>query len=406
MSLERESTINLGAGPSALPTSVLQESTKALLNFNGLGMGITEISHRSSAFQKVIRDAENDIRQLLSIPDDYAVLFLQGGGTEQFSAIVLNMLAAHAARNPSYEGTPPVDYLVTGSWSSKAMKEAQRLTKRVNMVADLRPSISDADVKITPPEQWALSPVEEAPVMLHYCDNETIGGFEMPSNIIQQLPEKYREQVPIVADCSSNILSRPIDIRAHAAIYFGVQKNIGPSGLAMAIVRRDLVVDSDKVSKPYVPSIPTSLLYKNAMDNGSLYNTPPMFPIYVSGLVFRDLVRLGGVTAAQQRAASRSEVVYGALLSYPALYRPVVQHAEYRSQMNITFRILDPATQQPSPELEASFAQYCSDRHIFNIKGHRSVGGLRASLYNAITQEQAETFANVTREFAKQHISS
>lgn len=400
----REQTINLGAGPSTLPTPVLLEAAQGLLDYENLGMGLTELSHRSPNFQKLLQEAENDLRKLLDVPEEYAVLFLQGGGTEQFSATVLNMLAAHAARNPSHHGTPPVDYVVSGAWSNKACKEAQRLAPRVNVVADLRASITNKDSPITPPEEWSLSPVQEAPAMLHYCDNETIGGFEFPSDFIKRLPQAYCERVPIVADCSSNILSRPIDVRAHGAIYFGVQKNIGPSGLAVVIVRRELVVDPDAVRASYTPVIPTSLVYKNAMDNGSLYNTPPMFPIYISALVFRDLLKEGGVDGAQQRAAKRSKLVYDALLAEPKLFRLVVQHEEFRSQMNVTFRILDPVSQEPSPDLEAKFAKFCGEKHILNVKGHRSVGGLRVSLYNAITVAQAETFVHVVAQFAKQNL--
>lgn len=398
----RDKTINLGAGPSSLPTSVLLEASQGIIDYEGTGMGLTELSHRSSTFQQLLQEAESNVRKLLDVPDEYAVLFLQGGGTEQFSATLLNMLAAHAARNPTYQGTPPVDYVVSGAWSNKAFKEAQRLSSRVNLAADLRASVSDEHKKVLRPEEWSLSSVDEAPAMLHYCDNETIGGFELPQDFISRLPQAYRERVPIVADCSSNILSRRLDVRAHAAIYFGAQKNIGPSGLTMVIVRRDLVVDPDAVRREYTPIIPTTLVYKNAVDNGSLYNTPPMFPIYVSALVFRELLKQGGVDGAQERAKTRSKTVYDALLAEPKLYRPVVQHPEFRSQMNITFRIMDPKTQEPSPDLEAKFVAFCSEHRIVNVKGHRSVGGLRASFYNSISQEHAQAFAEVLAQFAKQ----
>lgn len=396
----RDQTINLGAGPSTLPTPVLLEASRGIIDYEGTGMGLTELSHRSSTFKNLLQEAENNLRKLLDIPEEYAVLFLQGGGTEQFSATLLNMLAAHAARNPSYQGTPPVDYVVSGAWSSKAIKEAQRLTPRVNVACDMRPLISDTNAKVPPPEEWKLSPVDEAPAMLYYCDNETIGGFEFPQDFIARLPQAYRERVPIVADCSSNILSRPIDVRKHAVIYFGAQKNIGPSGLTMAVVRRDLVVDPDAVRTSYTPLIPTTLVYKNAVDNESLYNTPPMFPIYVSALVFRKLLAEGGVPGAQQRSEERSKLVYDALQAHSSTFRPLVAHADYRSKMNITFRVLG-ANGEPSDEAEAKFIKLCGEHHIVQVKGHRSVGGLRTSFYNASTLEDAKALVAVMEQFAK-----
>lgn len=400
----RDQTINLGAGPSTLPTPILLEASQGILDYEGTGMGVTELSHRSSTFQDLLKEAESNLRTLLDIPDTHAVVFLQGGGTEQFSATLLNMLAAHAARNPSYQGTPPVDYVVSGAWSDKAIKEAQRITPRVNLAADLRPAISNKDTEVTPPERWALSALDDAPAMLYYCDNETIDGFEFPQDFVLRLPQAYRERVPIVADCSSNILSRRLDVSAHAVVYFGAQKNIGPSGVTIAVIRRDLVVDPDAVRRPYTPIIPTTLVYKNAVDNGSLYNTPPMFPIYVSALVFRRLLQHGGVDGAQERAATRSKAVYDALLAAPNLYRPVVQHPDFRSQMNITFRIMDPATRELSPDLEAQFVAACAERHILQVKGHRSVGGLRASFYNATSLEEAKAFVGVLQHFAKERL--
>lgn len=397
----RERTVNLGAGPSTLPTSVLLEAAQGIVDFDATGMGLTELSHRSSTFKKLLQQAEADLRTLLDIPPEYAVLFLQGGGTEQFTATLLNMLAAHAARNPSYEGTPPVDYVVSGAWSSKAVKEAKRFTSNVRIACDVRPLISDASKEIPSPDSWQLSPVDDLPAMLYYCDNETIDGFEFPQDYIQGLPKEYRERVPIVVDCSSNVLSRPLNVRAHAVMYFGAQKNIGPSGLTMAIVRRDLVVDPDAHRASYTPVIPTTLIYKNAVDNESLYNTPPMFPIYISALVFRKLVEDGGVLAAQKRAEQRSSAVYDMLLAHATQYRPTVAHAAFRSKMNLTFRVLDRTTGEPSTEAEDKFVALCSKHNIIQVKGHRSVGGIRTSFYNATTLDQANALAALLDEFAR-----
>ncbi|CDS01059.1 hypothetical protein, partial [Sporisorium scitamineum] len=252
---KRDHTINLGAGPSSLPTSVLLEAAQGILDFEGTGMGLIELSHRSKTFQKLMDKTEADLRALLNVPDSHAVLFLQGGGTEQFSATALNLLAAHAVKNPDYFKSngnkgPPCDYAVTGSWTAKAVKEAARLGATTNVALDAR-KVEGANGKfgsIPPVSEWKLSPIQSKPAMLYYCDNETVDGVEFPNPgfPIDQLPEEYRKQVPLVADCSSNILSRPIDVAAHAIVFFGAQKNVGPSGTAVAIVRKDLIVDPDQ----------------------------------------------------------------------------------------------------------------------------------------------------------------
>ncbi|WFD20695.1 phosphoserine transaminase [Malassezia caprae] len=398
----RAQTVNLGAGPSMLPTDVLMEAAQGIIDYGGAGIGVTELSHRSSTFKNLIMQAENDLRTLLDIPSEYAILFLQGGGTEQFSATLLNMLAAHASKHNGQGGAPPVDYVVSGSWSGKAYKEARRLYEPVRQVVDLRKNIGDATQPIPAPSTWNLSSVDENPAMLYYCDNETIDGFEFTQDFIQQLPEEYRQRVPIVADCSSNILSRPVDIRSHAVVFFGAQKNVGPSGVTIVIVRRDLVVDPDAVQQSYYPRIPTTMVYKNAMDNGSLYNTPPIFPIYVSGLGFRKLVEEGGVARAQERAHARAKLVYDKLEQHPDVFKPTVAHADFRSQMNLTFRILDANTREPSESEEARFVKLCEENKVVQVKGHRSVGGIRISLYNASTLEMAQKVVSLMDQFIKE----
>jgi phosphoserine aminotransferase len=405
----REKTINLGAGPSSLPTSVLVEATQGILDYEGTGMGLTELSHRSKTFKKVMDNCEADLRSLLNIPDTHAVLFMQGGGTEQFSSTALNLLAAHAVQYPDYVNSnggqgPPCDYVVTGSWSAKAVKEAARLGATTNVVIDAR-TVEGADGKfgsIPPVSDWKLSPAAARPAMLYYCDNETVDGVEFPEPgfPIQDLPETYRKQVPLVADCSSNILSRPIDVAAHAVIFFGAQKNVGPSGVTVAIVRKDLIVDPDAGVGCGGPRIPTTLVYKNMLDNGSLYNTPPMFAIYASGLVFNDLLRnQGGVAGAAQRAAQKSALVYGLLDNSDGVFRPTVRQRSARSRMNVTFRIHRPGETHPDVLLEETFAERCTEYGITQVKGHRSVGGIRTSLYNAVTVEQTEHLVSVMKLF-------
>ncbi|KAL9935573.1 hypothetical protein V8E36_005921 [Tilletia maclaganii] len=412
-SSQRDRTINLGAGPSSLPTDVLLVAAQAILDYDGSGMGVTEISHRSSAFKAIIDKAEADLRALLSIPDSYAVLFQQGGGTEQFSATALNLLAAHAVKNPDYRASapqgPPADYAVTGSWTSKALKEAQRLGINARAAVDARkaPGANGKFGQIPPISEWNLSKAEDKPAFLYYCDNETVDGVEYPSPgfPIEQLPEEYRKTVPLIADCSSNILSRPIDVAAHAIVFFGAQKNVGPSGVTVVIVRRDLIVDPDQGVPHGGPRIPITLTYKASADNSSLYNTPPMFSIYASGLVFADLLnKKGGVAGATERANKKSTLVYAAIEQSQGIFKPTVQQASARSRMNVTFRICG-VDGTPSDELEAAFVKDCAAKDIQQVKGHRSVGGIRTSLYNAVTVEQTQVLVDVMNAFVKAELA-
>lgn len=406
---KRDQTINLGAGPSSLPTSVLLEAAQGILDYEGTGMGLVELSHRSKTFQQLMDKTEADLRQLMNVPDTYAVMFLQGGGTEQFSATALNMLAAHAVQNPDYVKQnggkgPPCDYVVTGSWTAKAVKEAARLGATTNVVTDSR-KLDGANGKfgmIADAKSWSLSSVEKKPAMLYYCDNETVDGVEFPNPgfPINDLPEEYRRQVPIVADCSSNILSRPIDVAAHAIVFFGAQKNVGPSGVTVAIVRKDLIVDPDLGVPNGGPRIPRTLVYKNMLDNGSLYNTPPMFAIYASGLVFDDLLKnKGGIPGATQRSEKKSNLVYSLIDNSGGVYLPTVKQASARSRMNVTFRISRPGQNKPDEALEERFVKECATHKIVQVKGHRSVGGIRTSLYNAVTVEQTQKLVELMKQF-------
>lgn len=374
-------------------------------------MGLTELSHRSGTFKIVIESAESNLRQLLRIPDDYAVLFTQGGGTEQFSATALNLIAHHAAKNPDYVAShggksPPIDYAITGSWSSKAYKESQRLGFTVNTAVDSRKATgSDGKFGIIPPvSQWNLSNVKDQPAMLYYCDNETVDGVEFPSPgfPISDLPKEYRENVPIVADCSSNILSRPIDIASHSIVFFGAQKNVGPSGVTVVIIKKSLLdVHPDQGVPHGGPRIPTTLVYKNLADNASLYNTPPMFSIHVSGLVFAHLLKNeGGVQGAEQRSREKSQLVYALLDAQDSIFIPTVKQPSARSRMNVTFRIgAQRGATTPDDAVEDKFVKYCQKHDIYQVKGHRSVGGIRTSLYNAVTVEQVQKLEKVMRDF-------
>lgn len=407
----RSQTLNLGAGPSSLPTPVLVQAAQDLIDYGSSGMGMVELSHRSATFKTVIETAEADLRALLKISDDYHVVFTQGGGTEQFSATAMNLLGYHAAKNPEYVKTkgrgPPIDYAITGSWSNKAYKESERLGFNVRAAVDTRKvEGSNGKFGIIPPvSSWSFSQ-DDLPAMLYYCDNETVDGVEFPSPgfDVAALPQSYRDSVPLVADCSSNILSRPIDIAAHSIVFFGAQKNVGPPGTTVVILRKNLVETHPDQGVPYGgPRIPTTLVYKNLTDNGSLYNTPPMFSIHVSGLVFRQLLQQGGgVEGAASRSQTKSSRIYNLMDASNGFYLPTVKQPSARSRMNITFRISTNGS-TPDDALEEAFVKYCKSNGIEQVKGHRSVGGIRTSLYNAITVEQGEKLAKVMEEFQKQH---
>lgn len=415
----RERTINVGAGPSQLPTNVLLESAQAVLEYQGLGMGVTEISHRSAPFKAIIEKAEADLRQLLGLGDQWAVLFNQGGGTEQFAAVVLNLLCRHATVYPHgwKQSEVRCDYAVSGTWSSKAFKEAQRLRANAHAVFDARKT-AGADGKfgtIPPVCKWDLSLTGEIPpAFLYYCDNETVDGVEFRTPApggangfpLHELPEDYRQKVPIVADLSSNILSRPIaHLDQHGIIFFGAQKNVGPPGVTIVLVKKNLLVNPDDASLAALgcPPIPTTLTYKVQADNGSLNNTPPMHAIYVSGLVFDHLLKTGGVEGAEVRSKRKAGLLYGAIDASKGVFKPTVQQAGVRSLMNVTFRVCRAGSGEPDTELEKEFIELCKQRGIVAIAGHRSVGGCRASLYNAVTVEQAEKVAAAMADFAETH---
>lgn len=395
----RAQTINLAAGPSVLPTPVLLEATSGLLEYNHTGIGLTELSHRSSHFQTCLKDAERDLRELLAVPDTFDVLFMQGGGLTQFATVPLNLLAAHRVKTQQAQD-PRVEYVVSGSWSLKAAGEAKRLGGcDVNIVVDGRtasPSSATAAKKafgedaLPPGEGWAWStPDDPKPAYIYYCSNETVNGVEIaPPTVPAHLAD-----VPLVSDMSSNILSRPIPWDAHnwGLIYAGAQKNIGPAGLTIVLVRKDLVVDPDEAVPLGGARVPAMLSYKSHADAGSLYNTPPMFPIYVAGLVFKHLKELGGVDKIEELNTMKAAAVYRAVDESNGFYVPRVQEA-LRSRMNVVFAV-------PGEGRETRFIAEAEKAGIKQIKGHRSVGGIRTSLYNAVTLDQVQALVGFMRMF-------
>jgi len=351
---------NFSAGPAAIPDAVLERIREDIPDWNSTGMSIMEVSHRSKEFVAVASKAEQDLRDLLAIPDNYSVLFPQGGATLQFAMVPLNL---------SSEGET-VDYVHTGSWSKKAIAEAGRYCN-VNIVADS----ADKNFTYVPPEAgWQRS---EDAAYLHYCANETIGGVEFPF-----IPES---DVPLVCDMSSTILSRPLDVSRYGVIYAGAQKNIGPAGITVVIVRKDLL---DKARG----STPSLLNYAVYDSSGSMSNTPPVFTWYVAGLVFEHLKSKGGLEAMARVNEEKANTLYTAIDNSDFYSNPVRE--DCRSWMNVPFVLADPS-------LDARFLADADAAGLANLKGHRSVGGMRASIYNAMPPAGIDALVSFMQEFER-----
>jgi phosphoserine aminotransferase len=354
---------NFCAGPAALPTAVLQRAQAEMLDWQGKGLSVMEMSHRSDEYVAIAEKAEQDLRDLLTIPSDYKVLFLQGGASQQFAEIPLNLLPEDGV----------ADYIETGIWSKKAIEEAQRYGN-VNVAA----SAKGYDYFAIPGQnEWQLS---KDAAYVHYASNETIGGLQF-----DWIPEVG--DTPLVVDMSSDILSREVDVSKFGLIYAGAQKNIGPSGLVVAIIREDLLGRARSVC-------PTMLNYKVAADNGSMYNTPATYSWYLSGLVFEWLKEQGGVAAMEQRNKAKKDLLYKAIDASDFYSNPIQTSA--RSWMNVPFRLAD-------EKLDKAFLEGADARGLLNLKGHRSVGGMRASIYNATGLDAVEALVAYMAEFEKEH---
>ena len=354
---------NFSAGPAALPEAVLERARNEMLDYAGVGMSVMEMSHRSAAFIDIASRAETDLRELLAIPDDYKVLFLQGGATAQFAAVPLNLCAADSA----------AAYVDSGYWSGKAIAEARRFCR-----ATVAASSKDGGHTSVPPRsEWSL-PKEAS--YLHITPNETIGGVAYDG-----IPEV--DGLPLVADYSSSILSAPLDVSRFGVIYAGAQKNIGPAGLTLVIVRGDLLGRARK-------DTPASLDWTIAAEADSMYNTPPTFAWYLAGLVFRWLKDLGGLEAMAEINRRKAATLYGAIDASNFYASPVAK--ANRSWMNVPFTLADPA-------LDKSFLDEAETRGLTNLKGHRSVGGMRASLYNAVSQEAVDALVAFMHDFERKH---
>ncbi|MFN8410855.1 MAG: 3-phosphoserine/phosphohydroxythreonine transaminase [Anaerolineales bacterium] len=353
---------NFNPGPGPLPLEVLEQAQAEMLDFKGTGMSVMEISHRSKEFEAVIQTAEADLRDLLSIPANYKIMFLQGGATLQFTMLPMNLRATGSA-----------DYIVTGTWSKTAFKEAQKLG------ATRAAANTEADGFKGYPEKLDLDPKA---AYLHFTMNETIHGVEY---FTEPTPPAG---VPLVCDTSSDFISRPIDVTKYAMLYAGAQKNAGPSGVTVVIIRDDMLERTPA-------NLPVMLDYKTLAASGSLHNTPPSFAIYMVGLVFQWAKKQGGLAAIEKVNRVKADMVYKAIDESGGFYRG---HAkpEARSLMNIPFRL-------PTEELEETFAKEAKKNNLIGLKGHRSVGGMRASMYNAVTVEGAGELVKFMKEFQQKN---
>ncbi|HEU5486393.1 MAG TPA: 3-phosphoserine/phosphohydroxythreonine transaminase [Microlunatus sp.] len=356
---------NFSAGPATLPESVLRQAAEEMLDWHGSGQSVMEMSHRGAEFTEIAATTEADLRTLLSVPEDYHVLFLQGGASLQFEMIPLNLL----------RGRTVVDYVHTGEWSKKAIAAARGLNRaQIHLAA----SAEDRSFTYVPArDAWSLSPDA---AYVHYTANETIGGVEF-----DWVPDVG--DVPLVSDMSSDIASRPVDVGRFGLIYAGAQKNIGPAGLTIVIIRDDLVGQAE-------PTLTPMLDYATHVKAGSMHNTPPTYAIYIAGLVFADLLARGGVAAAEQRNVAKAALLYE-YLDASGFYRNPVE-VTARSRMNVPFTLADPA-------LDADFLAGAKERGLIQLKGHRSVGGMRASLYNAMPIEGVQALIDYLADFAAEH---
>ncbi|CAF0839458.1 unnamed protein product [Brachionus calyciflorus] len=376
MSLKRNpsrSIVNFSAGPSALPYEVLEIVQRELVSFAETGLSVMELSHRSATFSKIIHNAETLVRELLKVPENYSVLFLQGGGNGQFASVALNLINLKPKKS--------ADYVITGYWSDRAAIEA----RKYGTVNTVLPK-TDKYESIPPLEEWNLDPEAS---YVYICDNETINGVEFHEDITRAL-----NGVPLVADCSSNLFSRPIDVSKYGLIFAGAQKNFGPAGVTLVIVRNDLIGHA-------MTECPTIFDYKIQAGNNSLFQTPPTFGIYVCGLVFEWLKKHGGMEQIGKVNQMKADLVYEAIDNSKGFYNsPVV--AKDRSRMTIPFRIC--VDGKPNDALEKEFlAEADKKNNLKELKGHRSVGGIRAAIFNAISLEEIETLVFFMKDFQQRH---
>ena len=354
---------NFSAGPAILPEEVILETQKELFNYENTGMSVMEMSHRSKPFEKILNDAINDLKEIMNIPDNYKIIFVQGGASMQFAGVPLNLMKNKKA-----------DYILTGQFSTKAYQEAK-------LYGDVKVLASSKESNFTYIPDCSDLDVREDADYVYICENNTIYGTKF-----KELPNTKGK--PLVSDQSSCFLSEPIDVSKYGVIYAGVQKNVGPAGLVIMIIREDLISDD------LAFTVPTMLKWKTQVDNNSLYNTPNCFSIYICGKVFKWIKNTGGLEAIKQRNIEKANVLYDYLDSQDFYIAPAQKDS--RSIMNVTFKT-------KSPELDDLFVAKAKENNIVNIKGHRSVGGMRASIYNAMPNEGVVALVEFMKQFAKEN---
>ncbi|HZW20221.1 3-phosphoserine/phosphohydroxythreonine transaminase [Noviherbaspirillum sp.] len=357
---------NFSAGPAVLPQEVLQQAAEEMLDWHGSGMSVMEMSHRGKEFISIYEAAERDLRELLAVPSNYRILFLQGGGIGENAIVPMNLLGRKS--QPSV-----ADFVHTGSWSGKSIKEAKKYCN-VNVAAS---SEAGKFASIPPRDSWKLS---SDAAYVHICTNETIDGVEF-----QYTPDVG--DVPLVADMSSHILSRAVDVSRYGVIFAGAQKNIGPAGVTLVIVRDDLLGHA-------LPICPSAFDWKLVAENNSMYNTPPTYGIYIAGLVFQWLKRQGGVAAMEQRNIAKASLLYDYLDSTDFYSNHIAK--DCRSRMNVPFFLKDES-------LNEAFLAGAKERNLLQLKGHKSVGGMRASIYNAMPMEGVQALVDYLKDFEKKH---
>lgn len=354
---------NFSAGPAMLPGEIIKRAASEMGEWHGSGMSVMEMSHRGKEFMSIAEKAETDLRELMDIPGNYKVLFLQGGASSQFAMVPMNLL----------RGKKSADYINTGAWSKKAIAEAGRYCE-VNVAA----TSEESKFSTAPPRvEWSLNPDA---AYVHYTPNETIGGVEF-----HEVPDVGK--VPLVADMSSTMLSRPVDVSKYGIIYAGAQKNIGSAGLTIVIVRDDLISDA-------LPGTPAMFSYQTHAKAGSMYNTPPTYGWYIAGLVFEWIKEKGGLAAMAEVNKRKADKLYDAIDRSGFYSNPV--DPEYRSWMNVPFTLAD-------PDLDGQFLEEAKGAGLVTLKGHRSVGGMRASIYNAMPEEGVDALISFMMEFKKQN---
>ena len=353
---------NFSAGPACLPEEVLKECAAEMMDYQGSGQSVMEMSHRSKVFQKIIDEAEQDLRELMNIPDNYKVMFIQGGGHVQFAMVPMNLMKNKVA-----------DYIITGQWAKKACKEAQ-------MYGTAKAIASSEDKVFSYIPDCSDLPIDDDADYVYICQNNTIYG-----TVFHELPNTKGKD--LVADVSSCFLSEPVDVSKYAIIWGGVQKNVGPAGMAIAIVREDLIGDA-------LPGTPTMLKYSTYAESGSLYNTPPCYTIYICGKVFKWLKKQGGLAAMKEKNEKKAAILYD-FLDNSKLFKGTVRK-EDRSLMNVPFVTGD-------KDLDAEFVKAAEKEGLVSLKGHRSVGGMRASIYNAMPIEGVEKLVAFMKDFEEKH---